>query len=65
MSIIVSLANWLIGRISVNVGDDVANSGSKVNYVFAWGNGVVYIYNNAGVQATIPQKYFVTPNVKK
>ncbi len=48
-----------------NTGGDVANSGSKVNYVFSRGNGVVYIYNNSGVQATIPQKYFVTPNVKK
>lgn len=48
-----------------NTGGDVANSGSKVNYVFSRGNGVVYIYNNSGVQATISQKYFVTPNVKK
>jgi len=48
-----------------NSGGDVANSGSKMNYVFSRGNGVVYIYNNSGVQATIPQKYFVTPNVKK
>jgi hypothetical protein len=34
----------------------------RTNYVFGRGNGTVYIYNsNSGVQATIPQKYFVTP----
>lgn len=44
-----------------NVGGDIANSGSKVNYVFSRGNGTVYIYNNTGVISTIPQKYFVTP----
>jgi hypothetical protein len=40
---------------------DIANSGSKVNYVFGRGNGVVYIYNNTGVIATVPQSSFVTP----
>jgi RHS repeat-associated protein len=44
-----------------NVGGDVGNSGSKVNYVFSRGNGTVYIYNNTGVIATIPQANFVTP----
>lgn len=44
-----------------NVGGDVSNSGGKVNYVFARGNGTVYIYNNTGVIATVPQKNFVTP----
>ena len=39
---------------------DVSNSGTNSNYVFSRGNGTVYIYNNTGVQATIPQKYFVT-----
>lgn len=48
-------------RAPSNVGGDISNSGSKVNYVFSRGNGVVYIYNNTGVIATIPQKYFVTP----
>lgn len=48
-----------------NVGGDIGNSGSKVNYVFARGNGTVYIYNKSGVQATIPQKYFVNHNMKK
>src|SRR5690606_27503017 len=42
-------------------GGDVQNSGSAVNYVFGRGNGTVYIYNNQGVIATIPQKNFVTP----
>ncbi len=40
---------------------DVGNSGANSNYVFGRGNGTVYIYNNTGVQATIPQKYFVNP----
>lgn len=40
---------------------DIGNSGGKVNYVFSRGNGMVYIYNNTGVIATVPQKYFVTP----
>ncbi|MEZ2339462.1 RHS repeat-associated core domain-containing protein, partial [Mucilaginibacter sp. RCC_168] len=44
-----------------NVGGDVGNSGSKINYVFSRGNGTVYIYNNTGVIATIPQANFVTP----
>lgn len=44
-----------------NVGGDVSNSGAKVNYVFSRGNGTVYIYNNTGVMATVPQKNFVTP----
>jgi len=42
-------------------GGDVQNSGSAVNYVFGRGNGTIYIYNNTGVQATIPQKHFVNP----
>ncbi len=44
-----------------NTGGDVGNSGKIVNYEFARGNGTVYIYNSAGVIATVPQKYFVTP----
>jgi hypothetical protein len=40
---------------------DVENSGTSVNYVFSRGNGTVYIYNNTGVIATLPQKYFVDP----
>lgn len=44
-----------------NKGADITNSGSKVNYVFSRGNGTVYIYNNTGVIATVPQKNFVTP----
>ena len=44
-----------------NQGGDVSNSGSKANYVFSRGNGTVYIYNNTGVMATVPQKNFVTP----
>lgn len=42
-------------------GGDIENSGTKVNYVFARGTGTVYIYNNTGVLATVPQQYFVTP----
>ena len=44
-----------------NQNADITNSGSKVNYVFSRGNGTVYIYNNTGVMATVPQKNFVTP----
>ncbi|PZU17224.1 MAG: hypothetical protein DI589_26365 [Shinella sp.] len=40
---------------------DIDTSGRKINYVFARGSGTVYIYNNTGVIATIPQKSFVTP----
>jgi hypothetical protein len=42
-------------------GGDIENSGSKVNYVFSRSNGTVYMYNNTGVIATIPQANFVTP----
>ncbi|PVD49393.1 hypothetical protein DC498_25255 [Terrimonas sp.] len=52
-------------RAPSNTGGDIENSGSKVRYVFSRGNGVVYMYNNTGVIATIPQKYFVTPNTPK
>jgi RHS repeat-associated protein len=38
---------------------DVGNSGGKVNYIFSRSNGIVYIYNNTGVIATIPQANFV------
>jgi len=48
-----------------NIGGDVGNSGGKINYVFSRSNGTVYVYNNTGVIATMPQKYFVTPNQKK
>jgi RHS repeat-associated protein len=47
-----------------NQGGDIQNSGKATNYVFSRSNGTVYIYNNTGVKATIPQKYFVTPNKK-
>lgn len=40
---------------------DIDNSIGTVNYVFARGGKTVYIYNNSGVIATIPQKNFVTP----
>lgn len=40
---------------------DIDNSNGTVNYVFARGGKTVYIYNNSGVIATIPQKNFVTP----
>ena len=47
-----------------NQGGDIQNSGTATNYVFSRSNGTVYIYNNTGVKATIPQKYFVTPKTK-
>ena len=41
---------------------DILNAGSGVRYVFGRASGgTVYIYNNQGVRATIPQRHFVTP----
>ncbi|MBO4615267.1 MAG: RHS repeat-associated core domain-containing protein [Bacteroidales bacterium] len=40
---------------------DMQNAGNNTCYQFGRGNGTVYIYNSKGVQATIPQKYFVNP----
>jgi len=56
-----SVTSAEFNRAPSNKGGDVSNSGSKVNYVFSRGNGTVYIYNNTGVMATVPQKNFVTP----
>jgi hypothetical protein len=37
-----------------------------IEYVISRGNGgMVYIYNNSGVVATLPQDRFVTPKEKK
>jgi RHS repeat-associated protein len=44
-----------------NIGGDIQNSGSRINYVFSRGNNTVYIYNNTGVIATLPIKNFVAP----
>ena len=40
--------------------DDI-NKASGTDYEFSIGDGIVYIYNRSGVQATIPQKQFITP----
>jgi RHS repeat-associated protein len=40
---------------------DIDNSTSKVNYEFARGENRVYMYNNTGVLATMPDKNFVNP----
>jgi hypothetical protein len=40
---------------------DVKNSGTTARYVFGMGDKTVYIYNNSGVQATIPASKFVNP----
>jgi RHS repeat-associated protein len=40
---------------------DIANAGSRTNYVFGMRTKTVYIYNTNGVQATIPLKRFVNP----
>ncbi|TXF91717.1 RHS repeat-associated core domain-containing protein [Neolewinella aurantiaca] len=37
---------------------DVSNAGNQVRYVFGKGGGRVYIYNNQGVQATLPIRKF-------
>ena len=55
-------SSW--GNAPSNQGGDIQNSGTATNYVFSRSNGTVYIYNNTGVKATIPQKYFVTPKTK-
>ena len=44
-----------------NIDGDIQNSRTAVNYVFGRGSGNVYIYNNQGVIATMPQSRFVTP----
>jgi hypothetical protein len=57
-----NLAGYSYGKHAPsNNPGDVINSGNSTNYVFSRGNGTVYIYNNTGVMATVPQKYFVTP----
>ncbi len=43
---------------------DIGRSGFGVRYVFGRGNGIVYIYNNQGVRATLPSGQFVTPKSK-
>ncbi|OPC33591.1 hypothetical protein BAX97_04650 [Elizabethkingia meningoseptica] len=57
-----TISGW--GKAPSNQGGDIQNSGTAINYVFSRSNGTVYIYNNTGVKATIPQKYFVTPKTK-
>jgi hypothetical protein len=47
-----------------NIDGDIERGNNTREYVFGRGNGTVYIYNSKGVQATIPQKYFVIPNKK-
>ncbi len=37
---------------------DISGAGSRINYVFGRGSGVTYIYNSAGVIATLPSKIF-------
>ncbi|MFC4163905.1 RHS repeat-associated core domain-containing protein [Epilithonimonas zeae] len=55
-------SSW--GNAPSNVGGDIQNSGTATNYVFSRSNGTVYIYNNTGVMATVPQRYFVTPKTR-
>ena len=38
---------------------DISNAHSHTHYVFGRANGITYIYNSNGVQATIPTKKFV------
>lgn len=38
--------------------DDVSGAGRSSNYVFGRFSGLVYIYNNSGVQATMPISRF-------
>ncbi len=38
---------------------DIDNAGEAVRYVFARGEGTVYMYNNTGVLATLPHDQFV------
>jgi len=44
---------------------DEKNAGSQTRYVFAKGDGTVYIYNNKGVQATLPIKSFAKLKLRK
>lgn len=45
------------------MGDIATSENGTIKYVFARRNKVVYIYNNLGVLATLPHKYFI--NFKK
>ena len=40
---------------------DVNKASSNFRYIFAKGEGSVYIYNDQGVRATIPSSQFVNP----
>ena len=43
---------------------DISVAGTNTHYLFARGNGNVYIYTSKGVQAIMSMKYFVTPKTK-
>ncbi len=45
-------------------GTDISVAGTNTHYLFARGNGNVYIYTSKGVQAIMSMKYFVTPKTK-
>ena len=45
-------------------GPDISVAGTNTHYLFARGNGNVYIYTSKGVQAIMSMKYFVTPKTK-
>ncbi len=40
-------------------GRDIQNASSVIRYVFGKGSGIVYMYNNRGVRATLPIRNFV------
>ncbi len=40
---------------------DINVAGTQIHYVFARGEGKVYVYTSRGVQAVIPNRYFVIP----
>jgi len=43
---------------------DIDGAGNRTEYVFGMGNGIVYIYNGSGIQATVPMNRFVEPKKK-
>ena len=52
------MGSWM--QAPTFIGGEMQASGSAVEYVFGRGNGTVYIYNDQGVIATLPQSRFAT-----
>ena len=56
--------NWNQAPSKV-VDGDIPNSDATINYVFGRRDHIVYVYNNTGIIATVPDQYFVDPKISK